>query len=196
MEPQAVMPEFATMPDAETFRRVWNRVMPDDSVSPIAFNIPEASTTQTVECTSQNPVQQGATTKTEEKEWTMVDALEQLLQEICLGVWMTVGMASQYGVHSIWGILHRQRRQGQRKLEILYFLQTGGSYTCQPISVCPCGTMQQRLRQQYIWERDWEQHCKQCAERIRERELQELCGELETQSEQRRQRIRQTLEGT
>ena len=55
--------------------------------------------------------------------------------------------------------------------------------------------MDQMLRQEYLWEKRWEELCDPVFRQKEQGELAELCVQAVRQSRQRREKIRQALEG-
>lgn len=170
------MEEFQTlMPDRETFLRVWKRVMPDDSVSPIAIAPPPPPEVRRAE----NPVR-----------GNKAPGWEQLLSV------MDEGLAGGMELARRWpgtGPVLDSLRSSARQIRGAYFLQSGrhwpGSGRTERVRE-PIPTL---LRQQYIWEIRWSDLCRQAEEGMERKDEREVLGELEEQSAKRRRMLRNLL---
>lgn len=176
------MEEFQTlMPDRETFLRVWKRVMPDDSESPIAISPPAAGPARPPKQPPRPPERPRGL------EW------EELLQT------MDEGMAGAHEIvrrlpgarpmlENLWG--------SARQVRSAYFLQTGRRWREQVPQGMGREPIRVMLRRQYVWEIRWADLCRRAAKEMETEDVREIFPELERQSKARRGMIRNLLAGT
>ena len=200
MEKQQPMPDLGASVDWETFQRVWKRVMPDESKSPIELIPPPpppkpGPKPQRPPQISQPPQQSRPPQPPAKPQMPMPEQpLEPMFRHLCRGIGIVAPTAGQHGQHSIYSVLLRQRQQALRRLQTLYFLETGKNYTCQPIREMRHGPMTRFLREQYRWEQEWARMCQRYGEQAQEIDAIQLFGELALQALERQQKIRQILE--
>lgn len=162
-------------PDEETFRRVWKRVMPDESASPIVVHTPGQA------AVSEPPPRMEAQDETILRE--MLVLLEMGLSASELVVRRQPGA---------WPLKESlQRSAGQAKS--VWFLMTGQQWKNrgrQRTENLPQGHL---LREQYIRELQFSKLCRENASRAEEEGLREIVPALEAASGRRRKMIRNLL---
>ena len=139
-------------PDKETFERIWQRVMPDQSLSPVVV---AQDTTPVIHnhVTTAEPVQQGEVLEAEDD----VQILEQMLGEMMLQ-WHHLQYISKKStggmMRALIALTEREDKQ-IRKLTALYFLMTGvvPNYPSQGISRSE--TLTTLLRRFFLQEEQW-----------------------------------------
>ena len=181
MESSQAMTGFGVGPDWETFQRVWKRVMPNEENSPVQVRRQPGETVSQKRPESEKPKPE--------------NPLEELMRWLCTGVVRSERMAGRPGGPAIWKLLYQQRRQTMRQFGTLYFLHTGKRYSCGEYPSRERWGMDQMLRQEYLWEKRWEELCDPVIRQKEQGELAGLCVQAVQQSRQRREKIRQTLEG-
>ena len=170
------------MPDEETFRRVWQRVMPDESASPIAVHRlgEQSRPPMPPRPAPQRPVRPGGDE----------DLLRQMLEETDRGL-SAVGtiIRRQPGARGLWESLNSSAAQ----LRSAWFLLTGNRWMPgrpEPGRNMPVG---QVLREQYLRELELSRLYRMGEKEFRGEDLRELMPELEQASRRRRGMIRTLL---
>jgi len=177
------MQEFQELvPDEETFRRVWQRVMGDREDSPIAVHRPDRGPRPPER---PRPPQRPEPVKDE-------GLLRQILEEMdgAMGRVMTIARR-QPGA----GALADSVRRSLSRARSAWFLLTGRRWESRPAGTLPMRPVGELLREQYLWELNFSRLCRDAAQRDRSEELRELGEELEQESRRRRRMIRNLLGG-
>lgn len=203
--------------DPEVFRRVWARVMPDQSHSPLVVQgapmpgkgpgtaHPAAPVKGRGTPSSPTP---GAGRRMNQSQAPMVGkgmptappaeepgrALGQLMDLAREGAEQSAALARRAGNRERGlSALAEDHRQGLRRLSALYFLTTGQHR--QPRAAPPVTTspLDLALREQFLWEGRWRAACLEAAEQDPE-SAGELCRELAQEAELHRRIIRGILE--
>jgi hypothetical protein len=169
------------VPDAEMFARVWKRVMPDESGSPIVVHPPEG------ERKEPKPPRTPPKPVKEEREW-----LREVLAEM------------EEGAARVGEILRRDpgawplrdsMGKSAAQLKAAWFLLTGERWRNagrrQPVG----GSMEALLREQYLRELRFSELCRQAGEHLRRGDLAEIMSEQEDASSRRRRMLRHMLAG-
>lgn len=187
--------------DANTFQRVWNRVMPDQSLSPI-----EMDTIEPVQpAQPEQPLQPDQPEVPELPPAVQVQLLPDLMDQLC-AAWQR----SQCLVRQTTGSVNRtfanaaeEQRRGLKRLSAAWFLQSGQWYTPGRNPGTGSRTGQGRvsglsnvLRERYLWERQWEQTCRQAAQNAQDEALRSLLNCLAQEAAGRASQIRGLLEQT
>ena len=162
-QPQLELP----LPDRETFERVWRRVMPDQSLSPVAVDGLEARGTEAAEgeAASRPPIQPQRD--------------EALLTELLEMAWSGMSSAQMGNRARQLSELPGDHQRAVRQLSAFYFLLTGrpspvrGGAASQETRPLP-----QALRAQYRWEREWAEACLRGSRRAEDGEICALLEEL------------------
>ena len=171
------------LPDQETFERVWKRVMPDQSLSPVEAGEAAGGGTQAPENASSG------------EDGALLARLTEQLRGALPGA---QSLARRMGGRSRpLADLPGDRQRALRRLSALYFLLTGLRPAARP-SLPPREpiSLSQALREQYLWEREWGRACLAGAGSARDGEVRELLEELARDSALRRRAIRDALERT
>ena len=171
------------LPDRETFERVWKRVMPDQSLSPVEAGEAAGGGTQAPENASSG------------EDGALLARLTEQLRGALPGA---QSLARRMGGRSRpLADLPGDRQRALRRLSALYFLLTGLRPAARP-SLPPREpiSLSQALREQYLWEREWGRACLAGAGSARDGEVRELLEELARDSALRRWAIRDALERT
>lgn len=172
-------------PDEETFRRVWKRVMPDESASPIVVHRPgQGQRPGTAKAPPPNRKPKPEEPVEDEEQ------LRQMLAELdgALGRVQAI-VRRQPGAWPIRDSLHKSAGQARSA----WFLLTGrrwGNMVRESGGNPPLGRL---LREQYIWELDFSKRCRDMGERFQGEDLRELMPRLEMASRRRREMIRNLL---
>lgn len=175
------MQEFQElMPDEETFRRVWQRVMPDESLSPVVLRRPGEEQNRPMPPGPQRP----------NRPRGDEDLLRQMLEETDRGLFALSGaFRRQPGVRGVWESLNDSAAQ----LRSAWFLLTGRRWrpgARDPGRIMPVG---QLLREQYLRELELFRLYRTGEREFRGEDLRELMPELDLASRQRRGMIRRLL---
>ena len=180
------MQEFQElMPDEETFRRVWQRVMPDEEASPIVVRAPEPGGAEGRMPRPPRPQGQGAGGD-EGLLRQMLEVTDRSLSEVGRFV------RRQPGARSLWESLNRSAA----KLRSVWFLLTGRRWMGRPGESgrpVPSGLL---LREQYLRELELSRMYRTGRRAFREEDLKEILPELEQASLRRREMIRELLSRT
>ena len=152
------------LPDQETFERVWKRVMPDQSLSPVTVGAAGAA-----------PAPQQAAAPPGDGDLRL-----SLLERGRAGAARAQALLRRAGGRSRpLSELSADHQRALRQLSALYFLLTGEN--------CPAGEapsprellpLPQALREQYLWEREWSGACLQGSRAAGDPALRELLEEL------------------
>ena len=206
----AQQPDLAALarmqPDPEVFRRVWNRVMPDQKDSPIAISPPpkpvppkpapprpappKPPAPPLRPAPPRRPVPPPQPRQAPAGE--LLRSLMDMAQEGAASAALLVRRAGNQG--RALASMPAAFRQAQRRLSAAYFLETGARY--QPPAAAPSRSvaLPQALREQFLWEQDWCRACARAAGQSSDASLQSLLRELAREGESRRQTIRALLE--
>ena len=177
------MQEFQElMPDEETFRRVWQRVMPDERVSPIVVHGPGQGGNAPQMPPAPGP--QGQNTGGDE------GLLRQMLEELDRSLTGVGSLARRYpGTKRLWDSLNRSAS----RLRSVWFLLTGRRWmgrTGEAVRGVPAGVL---LREQYVRELELSRLYRAGRQAFRGEDLKEILPELEQASLLRREMIRELL---
>ncbi len=174
-------------PDEETFRRVWQRVMPDESISPIVVHRPGPG--QPSQRPTQRPPQRPPENRPdgpERDERLIRQMLEELENAMAR---MGAVVRRQPRARPIWESLNRSAA----RLRTLWYLITGDRWVVRPRRETFSAPVDRLLREQYLWEISFSRLCREGMEKQREEETRELMPELEQASRRRRGMIRNLL---
>ena len=178
------MQEFQElMPDAETFRRVWQRVMPDERVSPIVVHGPGQGGGTPQMGPPPGPQGQNDTGGDE-------GLLRQMLEELDRSLSGVGSVARRYPMaKGLWDSLNRSAA----RLRSAWFLLTGRRWMGRPgeaVRGVPAGVL---LREQYVRELELSRLYRAGRQALRREDLKEVLPELEQASLMRREMIRELL---
>jgi hypothetical protein len=179
--PQKSSPLPQTGVDPETFRRVWRRVMPDESRSPLAVDPPRGK--------RPNPAPEGKPQHQEEK--TLQELLD-LSAESAAGY---QALARRSGSRALGNMAEDCRRWG-RKLSAQLFLLTGERAV--PATPQPSAqtSVAQALRGQFLRARRWEGRCLLAAKATEDGSLRRFYETLAHEGVRHQELIRDILAGT
>lgn len=175
--------------DPQTFQRVWRRVMPDQTHSPIELDVrPPAP----------RPVQaaQGASCLGEDSK-QYAQALEALLEgnlQLLRGVRRLARRLYGPAVPVLSGLAGRLSR-GQKRLSTAYFLITGSRYTPHPEEVPLPGPMEQAVRALFQRLHRQAAQARAAAQGVEDRCLRRLLQDLAGEAEDSASRLQRFLEG-
>ncbi len=177
-----------TQIDPEVFRRVWNRVMPDQEHSPIQVSSPTPSASRP------QPVQQAVRPALSDAE-IIRNRIEQAREGALRLQVLFRRMNGRPGARVI-SELAAGHRQLLRQLTTAYFLTTGRRF--QPGGMTPTvdPDLSLALREQFLWAQAWTRDSLQAAQQCTEAGLRTLCGQLAQTGELHAQTIRALLERT
>jgi len=199
--------------DPATFQRVWNRVMPDQSLSPIEMDTvepepmpPEQPVEPEEPVQPEQPVepeQPSEPAQPEEPPAVQTPSLPELMDQLYAAWQRSQCLARQTSgsINRAFAGAAEEQRRGLKRLSAAYFLQSGQWYTpCRP----PAARMGQNrtvgmsniLRERYLWEREWEQTCRRAAQNTQDEALRSLLTCLAQEAAGRAAQIRALLEQT
>lgn len=190
--------------DPETFRRVWARVMPDQRDSPLVLSPPAPavrSGNRTEEKKRPVPREQpNAGTQSGEQKRSVPKAedperMERLMDLAREGAEGAGALARRMGSRGreMAGIAEDHRR-ALRRLAAAYFLMTGRRRHARGSAPGGNRDLGTELRERFLWEKRWEQACREAAEETGDPALEELCRELARDASLHQRAIRTTLE--
>lgn len=167
------------VPDAEMFARVWKRVMPDESGSPIVVHPPEG------ERKEPKPPQSPPKPVKEEREW-----LREMLTEMEAGS-ARLGeiLRRDPGAWPLGDSMGKSTAQ----LKGAWFLLTGERWRNTGRRQSVGGSMEALLREQYLRELRFSELCREAEEHLRRGDLAEIVSEQEAASSRRRRMLRHML---
>lgn len=197
--------------DRETFERVWRRVMPDQSRSPIAVGPAEERAKPTARPQAQKsvppprpPVQKAETAPTrtappprpaEPMPRNDQERLQRLMDLAQEGAAAGQALVQRAGGNArALSALAADHRRALRQLSAACFLVTGQRYQPKPVRPAQEPAFALALRAQFLWEQRWARACIQTAEELEELSLQELCRELAQDAALHNRTIRRVLE--
>lgn len=164
--------------DPEAFRRVWNRVMPDQKDSPIVL-APPNSRKQPHPPASPAPKAPG---------------LPELLEELRSALLQAQLLARRTGGNRALLQLAAHRQQALRQLHAAWFLTTGRRFQSHTQPPPPPSDLAQALREQFLWEQKWARDTLSAAQAAKDPALAEQLRELSHGSQPRLRTIRTLLE--
>lgn len=168
--------------DPEVFRRVWNRVMPDQKDCPI---IPAAPRPKAP------PVRPPAAAPTPPDA---AQLLRERMAQLRIGTLQAQHLARRYGSKPPLVRLMRERQQAMRKLSAACFLACGQRFQPSGQVPAPPTPLAAALREQFFWEQQWAQDCLLSSGDVGDPSLKELFQTLSHQSQARSRDIRTQLE--
>ncbi len=196
---EAVLDHPFTAEDQGMFARVWGRVMPDQSMSPIELGpAPDAIVPAPGQGGwTEEPGGCGAPVEGAER-------LTPLLRQLMEGAQRGRRSYQQLARHA-QGTAGRQlagmageESLSFKRLETVCFLLTGQQLAVRPWNGVPSGTLRCALREQYLWEQERRQTCLEAARLVRsggDPLLTQLLLELGEQSALHMEKICHILEG-
>lgn len=204
--------------DPATFQRVWNRVMPDQSLSPIEMDtiepVPPEQPIQPIQ-----PIQPPETIQPIEPvepappevpdlpdlpEPPSVQLLPALMDQLYAAWQRSQCLTRQTSgsVNRVFANSAEEQRRGLKRLSAAYFLQSGQWYTPgrtqnnARMGQSRTGGLPNLLRERYQWERQWEQTCRQAAQAVQDEAVRSLLNCLAQEAAGRAGQIRTLLEQT
>ena len=189
MQEQSVLQ--TEQPDPEVFRRVWDRVMQGREDSPIQVEPPaEAAPQETVQekLSEQMPAPSSGKPSPAEQLGTLME----LAREGAVAGQLLARRIGSQGKPLM--DLAADHRTALRRLGAAYFLETGEHYVVSNPRPNRGGALDQALREQFLWERNWEKVCQQAADQMEETGVSELCQELAQDGALHSRWIRRLLE--
>ena len=204
--------------DPATFQRVWNRVMPDQSLSPIEMDtiepVPPEQPIQPIQ-----PIQPPETIQPIEPvepappevpdlpdlpEPPSVQLLPALMDQLYAAWQRSQCLTRQTSgsVNRVFANSAEEQRRGLKRLSAAYFLQSGQLYTPgrtqnnARMGQSRTGGLPNLLRERYQWERQWEQTCRQAAQAVQDEAVRSLLNCLAQEAAGRAGQIRTLLEQT
>lgn len=191
MQQQELTALAQQQPDPEMFRRVWDRVMPDQRDSPLvvasAEGVPAASPAPApspVPAPALPPAPSPNSAPEEslclgEGSQAETRRLMALMAQAQEGAAAGQALARRGGSAArAMATLTGDHRRAFRQLSAAYFLITGQRYhPARPAPALP-PALPLALRAQFVWEQQWERACLQAAQEAGDRCLRELYQEL------------------
>ncbi len=167
-------------PDGETFRRVWNRVMPDQSLSPVVIR---------------ETVREGEKTPVDGQHY--IKGIEELMEGSrgWQRRWEGLAKRHQTGKTAL-ALRTLAAAEGRqiRRLSALYFLLTGGRYQPRSGKGVAGDGLGDSLRQGFLQQTIWQGQYAHMVEKLEGEGLKELGEELRTASLEQSRQIRGLLE--
>ena len=219
MELKVALPSLAGPDiDPDTFQRVWNRVRPDQSLSPIEMDtiepVPPEQPIQPIQ-----PIQPPETIQPIEPvepappevpdlpdlpEPPSVQLLPALMDQLYAAWQRSQCLTRQTSgsVNRVFANSAEEQRRGLKRLSAAYFLQSGQWYTPgrtqnnARMGQSRTGGLPNLLRERYQWERQWEQTCRQAAQAVQDEAVRSLLNCLAQEAAGRAGQIRTLLEQT
>lgn len=168
-------------PDAEVFARVWKRVMPDESVSPIVVHSPRRKNGPKPAAPLSDPPAGDR------------DHLRQLVEMLDDGLGQVDEIVRrQPGAYPLTDSMRKSAAQARAAWLLLTEQRWGPGRRQQRGRE----TLGQLLRRQYIWEVQLSQVCRELEQQVQAEDVREILPELEQASRRRRGMIRHLLAGT
>ena len=198
--------------DPATFQRVWNRVMPDQSLSPIEMDtiepvppeqpIQPPETIQPIEPVESAPPE--VPDLPDLPEPPSVQLLPALMDQLYAAWQRSQCLTRQTSgsVNRVFANSAEEQRRGLKRLSAAYFLQSGQWYTPgrtqnnARMGQSRTGGLPNLLRERYQWERQWEQTCRQAAQAVQDEAVRSLLNWLAQEAAGRAGQIRTLLEQT
>lgn len=174
----------AGMPDRETFERVWRRVMPDQSYSPLSLSPPTPDPAPT-------KVQAPAPPATGGEADLLALLMERLLQE-CTAL-QQLARLSPCGGRRL-STLAADCRISCRHLAAARFLLTGESFHPQPVAASPSPSVPLSIREQCLAAKETRELCARGAAQIQDPLLRELLDRQAQDAEKRANQLLTLLE--
>ena len=184
--------------DPETFRRVWARVMPDQRNSPLVLD-PPAAAPQNRKKPEEKPIprERRAPEKkpVREEKTAPGERLERLMDLSREGAEGAGALARRMGNRGreMMGIAEDHRR-ALRRLAAAYFLLTGRRRRPEGRGPGRHRDLETDLRERFLWERRWENACREAAEGAEDPALKEMCRELAREASLHQRTVRTALE--
>lgn len=201
--------------DPDAFQRVWNRVMPDQSLSPIEMDtiepvppeqpiqpIQPPETIQPIEPVEPAPPE--VPDLPDLPEPPSVQLLPALMDQLYAAWQRSQCLTRQTSgsVNRVFANSAEEQRRGLKRLSAAYFLQSGQWYTPgrtqnnARMGQSRTGGLPNLLRERYQWERQWEQTCRQAAQAVQDEAVRSLLNCLAQEAAGRAGQIRTLLEQT
>jgi hypothetical protein len=176
MEQPLDLPVLPEQPlDPEVFRRVWDRVMPDQNNSPLVVVPPSLpkEPPAPVPTPEEPPLCLGEQSKGDTE--ALKHLMEQAAENIAAGQSLTRrNSAFQRSLSA----LTADHRRAMRQLSAAFFLITGQRFRPAPPSLSLPPALPLALRAQFVREQKWERACLRSAQTVGDSCLKELCQEL------------------
>ena len=167
------------VPDAELFARVWKRVMPDESMSPIEVHQPGRYIP--TEKRPAVPPKAGQ----DDRAW-----LREVLEEMEAGHGRAGAILRRDP--GAWP-LEENMRKSAAQLRAAWLLLTGERWRSRGDGRSYRGSMENLLREQFLWELRLSAMCRQAGEELKSAEAAEIMPEQEMESRKRRRMLRHML---
>jgi len=182
MDPRPSPPTLSPSPmDPEVFRRVWQRVMPDQKGSPIVPAPPNP----------RKPVPPPPATPPMPPVDTL---LSRYMEQLSRGIVQANYLIRRYGNRPLLLRLLRERQQGLRRLSAAHFLATGRRFQPSGQAPAPPAPLPAALREQFFLESQWGKDFLLASDSQADPELRELFRSLSHQAHGRAAEIRRQLE--
>ena len=188
-------------PDPEMFRRVWERVMEGRTESPIQVEKPGEAAEEGREEPKAGPRPAAEESTGKEQPANQGPGTAETLKRLMELAWEGAAAGRQLsqrmgGANRPLAQLAADHRSALRRLGTAYFLETGERYIPQAGRPGPIrnGPLNRALREQYLWEGEWEKVCRRAAEQWEEASLRELCLDLAQDAALHARTIRRVLE--
>ena len=165
------------VPDAEMFARVWKRVMPDESMSPIVVHPPGAT-----EPPKPLSAEQGSR---EGRVW-----LGEILEELDEGNIRAAEILRRDP--GAWP-LRDSMQKSAAQLRAAWLLLTGTRWKSRGSRYPTGGSTEKLLREQYLWEVRFSDLCRRAGKALQGADPAEIMPEQERESGRRRRMLRHML---
>lgn len=201
METSQLDPKLSLQPfDPEVFQRVWNRVMPDQSRSPIAMDAPSQPAVPALSPAPEQPPEtapQVPLTCLGEGSRPYTQAIRDMMDQTRGFLRSLQALSRRSGSRAarvLWGIAGDLRRE-ERRLSTAHFLITGERYSPSQTGAAPSGPLPLALRTLFQQLHQRAVQARAAAQGMEDPCLQQLFQDLGEDAEFYAQRLRALLEG-
>ena len=201
METSQLDPKLSLQPfDPEVFQRVWNRVMPDQSRSPIAMDAPSQPAVPALSPAPEQPPEtapQVPLTCLGEGSRPYTQAIRDMMDQTRGFLRSLQALSRRSGSRAarvLSGLAGDLRRE-ERRLSTAHFLITGERYAPSQTGTGPSGSLAQALRTLFQQFHQRAAQARAAAQEMGDPCLQQLFQDLGEDAEFYAQRLRALLEG-
>lgn len=152
--------------DPAAFARVWGRVMPDQSLSPVVLDAPAPI-----------PTPQAVVPVPAPDPATLLPPMMDGLRNLCVQ-YLRLTRRCPVRSRSVLATLAEGHKKSLRRMGAVYFLLTGSQYCPHDPLATPIDSLSTALRDCFLQERHWLSHCQRLAEEGADPCLAQLSNEL------------------
>jgi len=174
--------------DPEVFRRVWNRVMPDQKDCPVVPvfrpSPPQEPHRRPTPPPTPRPPAPADTG----------ELLRRRMEQLHTGLSQARWLVRRLGSGPLLARLFMERQRAMERLAAARFLATGQRRRPEGSAPSPTLPLPTALREQFFWEQQWAKDCLLTSDEVSDPALKELFRQLARQSHVRARDIRAQLE--